>query len=60
MVIIMRKLLIVCLLLLSSCVNEESISVSKQISWGIGKDKSGKNVIGDILVKVRERINIKT
>lgn len=24
--------------------------------WGIGKDKSGKNVIGDILVKVRERI----
>lgn len=24
--------------------------------WGIGKDKSGKNVIGDILVRVRERI----
>lgn len=24
--------------------------------WGIGKDKSGKNVIGDTLVKVRERI----
>lgn len=24
--------------------------------WGIGKDKSGKNVIGDILVKVRKRI----
>ena len=24
--------------------------------WGIGKDKSGKNIIGDILVKVRERI----
>lgn len=24
--------------------------------WGIGKDKSGKNVIGDILVKVRERM----
>ncbi len=24
--------------------------------WGIGKDKSGKNVIGGILVKVRERI----
>ena len=24
--------------------------------WGIGKDKSGKNVIGDILVKVRGRI----
>lgn len=24
--------------------------------WGIGKDKSGKNIIGDILVKVREKI----
>ncbi len=24
--------------------------------WGIGKDKSGENVIGDILVRVRERI----
>ena len=24
--------------------------------WGIGKDKSGKNVIGDILVNVRKRI----
>ena len=24
--------------------------------WGIGKDKSGKNVIGDILVRVRKRI----
>ncbi len=24
--------------------------------WGIGKDKSGENVIGDILVKVREKI----
>ena len=36
----MKRFILILILLLTSCVSEESISVSKQISWGIGKDKT--------------------
>ena len=36
----MRKLLIICILLLTSCTSEDTVSVSKEMSWGIGKEKT--------------------
>ena len=36
----MKKLLVLCLLFLTACGMEEVNEVSKQISWGIGKDKT--------------------
>lgn len=37
---IMRKLLLIVIMLLSGCAVEETMETSKQMSWGIGKDKN--------------------
>ena len=40
MVIVMRKIVVICLLFLTSCTSQDAVTVSKQVSWGIGKEKT--------------------